>query len=319
MKKIAILTSGGDAPGMNAAIRGILRMAIFLNLEVCGVYQGYQGLLEEEFINMTSFMAGGIIHRGGTILKTARCALFTSDSIQKKAVGILKARHVDSVIVIGGDGSLKGAAALSRQGIPTITIPATIDNDMGYTDYTIGFFTSVNTVIDAISKLRDTSSSHGRANILEVMGRKCGDIALNSGLAGGAESIIVPEVDFDIDKVCNKIVSGRKRGKLHHIIVLTEGILSPYELKRQIQEKTKIDTRVTVLGHIQRGGTPSSFDRIIASQMGSMAVKLLLKDKTNLALAFRNNSIEYIFIEDAVSSKKIFNKNLYDIVDELSI
>ena len=208
---------------------------------------------------------------------------------------------------------------ISKRGIKTIAIPCTIDNDMGYTDYTVGFFTSVNTVIDAISKLRDTSSSHGRANILEVMGRKCGDIALYSGLAGGAESIIVPEVDFDLDKVCNKIICGRKRGKLHHIIVLTEGILSPYELKRQIQEKTNIDTRVTVLGHIQRGGTPSSFDRIIASQMGSVAVKLLLEDKTNLALAVKNNKIEYVSIEEAVENKKTFNKDLYDIVDELSI
>ena len=220
---------------------------------------------------------------------------------------------------MGGDGTFRGANVLSRRGIKTIAIPCTIDNDMGYTDYTIGFFTSVNTVIEAISKLRDTSSSHGRANILEVMGRKCGDIALNSGLAGGAESIIVPEVEFDINKVCNKIICGRKRGKLHHIIVLTEGILSPYELKRQIQEKAKIDTRVTVLGHIQRGGTPSSIDRIIASQMGSVAVKLLLQDKTDLALSFKNNQVEYVPIEEAVSSKKIFNKSMYDIVDELSI
>ena len=281
MKKIAILTSGGDSPGMNPVIRAVVRTCIYHGIRIYGIRFGYDGLIKGDIFEMNVSSVADIIQKGGTILGSARSKEFLTIEGQEKALKNLQDFEIEGLVVLGGDGTFRGANVLSRRGIKTIAIPCTIDNDMGYTDYTIGFFTSVNTVIEAISKLRDTSSSHGRANILEVM--------------------------------------GRKRGKLHHIIVLTEGILSPYELKRQIQEKAKIDTRVTVLGHIQRGGTPSSIDRIIASQMGSVAVKLLLQDKTDLALSFKNNQVEYVPIEEAVSSKKIFNKSMYDIVDELSI
>lgn len=319
MKSIAILTSGGDSPGMNAVIRSVVRTCIYNNIKIFGVKFGYDGLINGNIFEMNISSVADIIQKGGTILSSARSSCFLTEEGQKKALENIKKRNIEGLIVLGGDGSFKGANVISNYGIKTICIPCTIDNDMGYTDYTIGFLTSVNTVIDAISKLRDTSSSHGRANILEVMGRKCGDIALYSGVAGGAESIIIPEKDFDLEKICNKIISGRKRGKLHHIIVLTEGILSPYQLKKQIEEKTNIDTRVTVLGHIQRGGTPSSMDRIIASEMGNEAVKLLLLGKSNLALAYKNNEVEYVSIETAINCKKSFNEKLYEIIDELSI
>ncbi|WP_455521445.1 ATP-dependent 6-phosphofructokinase, partial [Parvimonas micra] len=277
------------------------------------------GLIKGDIFEMKISSVADIIQKGGTILGSARSREFLTEEGRFKAISILKKYEIEGLIVLGGDGTFRGASLLNKYGIKTIAIPCTIDNDMGYTDYTVGFYTSVNTVVDAITKLRDTSSSHGRANILEVMGRKCGDIALFSGVAGGAESIIVPEKKFDLNKVCDKIISGRKRGKLHHIIVLTEGIMSPYELKNKIQEITNIDTRVTVLGHIQRGGSPSSFDRIMASEMGSKAVKLLIDGVYNVALAFRNNSIIEVSIDEAVSSIKKFNSELYDIVDELSI
>lgn len=319
MKNIAILTSGGDAPGMNPVIRAVVRTCIYNDVKIFGVKFGYEGLIHENIYEMNISTVADIIQKGGTILGSARSKLFMEKEGQNLALENLKKYNIEGLIVLGGDGTFKGANVLSNLGIKTIAIPCTIDNDMGYTDYTIGFLTSVNTVIDAISKLRDTSSSHGRANILEVMGRKCGDIALYSGVAGGAESVILPEKEFDIDKICNKIISGRKRGKLHHIIVLTEGILSPYELKKQIEQKAKIDTRVTVLGHIQRGGNPSSMDRIIASEMGSFAVKLLINGKTNLALSYKDNTIKYVSIQEAVNTKKIFNEKLYGIIDELSI
>lgn len=319
MKNIAILTSGGDAPGMNPVIRAVVRTCIYNKVKIFGVKFGYEGLVHGNIFEMSISTVADIIQKGGTILGSARSKLFMEKEGQNLALENLKKYNIEGLIVLGGDGTFKGANVLSKLGIKTIAIPCTIDNDMGYTDFTIGFLTSVNTVIDAISKLRDTSSSHGRANILEVMGRKCGDIALYSGVSGGAESVILPEKKFDIDKICNKIISGRKRGKLHHIIVLTEGILSPYELKKQIEQKTKIDTRVTVLGHIQRGGTPSTMDRIIGSEMGNFAVKLLINGKTNLALSYKDNTIKYVSIKEAIDTKKIFNEKLYGIIDELSI
>ena len=250
MKKIAILTSGGDSPGMNPVIRAVVRTCIYNNMEVYGVKFGYDGLIKDNIYKMNVSSVADIIQKGGTILGSARSKEFMTNEGIEKAVNNLKHYKIDGLIVLGGDGTFKGASVLSDYGINTVAIPCTIDNDMGYTDYTIGFFTSINTVADAITKLRDTSSSHGRANILEVMGRKCGDLALYSGIAGGAESIIVPEVPFNIDKICEKIIRGRKRGKLHHIIVLTEGIMNPFDLKKLIQEKSGVDARVTVLGHI---------------------------------------------------------------------
>lgn len=319
MKRIAILTSGGDAPGMNPAIRAVVRTCVFNGIEIFGVKFGYDGLIRGDLFQMNVSSVADIIQKGGTILGSARSKEFLTEEGRNKAVENLKKFNIEGLVVLGGDGTFRGANELSKLGIKTIGIPCTIDNDMGYTDFTIGFFTAVNTVLDAITKLRDTSSSHGRANIVEVMGRKCGDIALHSGIAGGAESIIVPEIGYNLDEICQRINNGRKRGKLHHIIVLAEGVGHPFELKRKIQEMSKVDTRVTVLGHIQRGGTPSSLDRLIASQMGNRAVNLLMEGKTNLALAYKNNDITSMPIEDAVLIKREFNKDLYEMAKELSI
>ncbi|CCQ97972.1 6-phosphofructokinase [[Clostridium] ultunense Esp] len=319
MKIIGVLTSGGDAPGMNAAIRSVVRTSIYNQTRILGIKQGYNGLLNGEIEEMNLSSVADIIHRGGTMLRSARCDEFKTEEGLKKAINVIKIFGIDGLIVLGGDGTFKGANNLSDAGIPTICIPCTIDNDMGYTDYTIGFFTAVETVVDAISKIRDTSTSHGRANIVEVMGRECGDIALYSGLAGGAESIIVPEVEFDIDEVCRKIIQGRNRGKLHHIIALAEGIGNAYEVAKEIEEKTGAETRVTILGHIQRGGTPTAFDRIMASKMGNKAVELLLSNESGKALGIKCNELISMDLDKALNTKKEFDKNMYDIAKILSI
>jgi 6-phosphofructokinase 1 len=319
MKTIGILTSGGDAPGMNAAIRSVVRTSIYNKTNILGIKQGYNGLLNGEIEEMNLSSVADIVHRGGTMLRSARCDEFKTEEGLRKALNVINIFGIDGLIILGGDGTFKGAKNLSDAGVPTICIPCTIDNDMGYTDYTIGFFTAVETVVDAISKIRDTSTSHGRANIVEVMGRKCGDIALYSGLAGGAESIIVPEVEFDIDDVCKKIIQGRNRGKLHHIIALAEGVGNAYEVAKEIEEKTGTETRVTILGHIQRGGTPTAFDRILASKMGNKAVELLLSEETGKALGIRCNKLVSMDLEEALNTKKEFDKNMYDIAKILSI
>ncbi len=251
MKRIAILTSGGDAPGMNAAIRAVVRTAIYNNIEIYGVKMGYNGLINGDIFKMELSSVADIIHRGGTILGTARSDEFMTDEGKQKALESLRKNGIEGVVVIGGDGSMRGALSLHKLGVKTISIPATIDNDLGYTDYTIGFMTALETVADAISKLRDTSSAHGRANIVEVMGRNCGDIALYSGLAGGAETIFVPEELVNIDELVSKAISGIKRGKRHHIIVVAEGSTDTYRLRDVFEERTGIETRVTVLGHVQ--------------------------------------------------------------------
>ncbi len=319
MKTIGVLTSGGDAPGMNAAIRAVVRAAIFNKVRVMGIKQGYNGLINGSIEEMNLSSVADIIHRGGTMLRSARSDEFRTEEGFNKAVNVLEIFGIDGLIILGGDGSFEGARKLSEAGIPTIGIPCTIDNDMGYTDYTIGFFTAVETVVDAISKIRDTSTSHGRANIIEVMGRHCGDIALYAGLAGGAESIIVPEVEFDIDEVCKRVIQGRNRGKLHHIIVLAEGVGNAYDVSKSIIEKTGTDTRVTILGHIQRGGTPTAFDRIIASKMGSKAIELLLNDKGGRALGIKCNQIIDMDIDEALNMKKVFDMEMYDTTKVLSI
>ncbi|NLJ98277.1 MAG: 6-phosphofructokinase [Tissierellia bacterium] len=319
MRTIGLLTSGGDAPGMNAAIRSVVRTSIFNKLKVMGIRHGYNGLLNGEVMEMDVSSVADIIHRGGTMLRTARCEEFKTEEGLKKALNIINVFGIDALVVLGGDGSFRGARSLEELGIPVICIPCTIDNDMGYTDYSIGFMTAVETVVDAISKIRDTSTSHGRANIVEVMGRKCGDIALYSGLAGGAESIIVLETGINVDEVCKKIIQGRNRGKLHHIIVLAEGIKNPYEVSDEIKDKTGAEVRVTTLGHIQRGGTPTSFDRIMASRMGHKAVELLLNNKSGRALGMKCNKIIDISLEEALKVEKIFNKDMYNIAKTLSI
>ncbi len=319
MKTIGILTSGGDAPGMNAAIRSVVRASIYNGLKVLGIKEGYEGLINGKIEEMNLSSVADIIHRGGTMLRSARSDEFMTEEGFNKALNIIRVFNIDGLVILGGDGTFRGAKKLKDAGVPTVCIPCTIDNDMGYTDYTIGFFTAVETVIDAMSKLRDTSTSHGRANVVEVMGRACGDIALYAGLAGGAESIIVPEMEFDIDEVCKRVIQGRNRGKLHHIIVLAEGVGNAYEVAEIIKERTNTDTRVTILGHIQRGGTPSAFDRILASKMGYKAVELLLNNVSGKAIGTRCNEIISIDIDEALNAEKVFDKSMFEISKILSI
>ncbi len=318
MKTIGILTSGGDAPGMNSAIRAAVRTALNSGLRIKGIRNGYDGLMQGDIYEMNVSSVADIIHKGGTILGTARSLEFETPEGQKRGAQILNDYGIEGLIVIGGDGSFKGAKALSDLGINTIGIPGTIDNDMGYTDFTIGFFTAIETVTDAIGKLRDTSSSHGRAVVIEVMGRHCGDLALYSGLAGGAESIIVPEHNFSINEIIDKMEHGRKRGKLHHLITLAEGVGDPYSLAKEIEEKTGIETKVTILGHVQRGGSPSAVDRLLGSSMGSRAVRLLEDGKTNLAIGYVDGSIIEVSIDEAVSKKSEFDERLYELANSLS-
>ncbi|MDK2918145.1 MAG: 6-phosphofructokinase 1 [Candidatus Petromonas sp.] len=319
MKTIGVLTSGGDAPGMNAAIRAVVRTGIYHGIKVMGIEQGYNGLINGNIMEMDLSSVGDIIHRGGTILRTARCEEFKTEEGRQKALTVLKVFGIEGLVVIGGDGSFQGAQKLSHAGIKTIGIPGTIDNDLAYTDYTIGFDTALNTVLDSVSKIRDTSASHGRANIIEVMGRHCGDIALYSGLAGGAESIIVPEEDYDIDSICKKLIQGKNRGKLHSIIMLAEGIGNAFELGKEIEEKTGIETRVTILGHVQRGGSPTAFDRILASRMGAKAVELLMEGKSGRAIGIRNNKLIDMDIDEALAMEKKFDKETYELTNILSI
>ncbi len=319
MKTIGLLTSGGDAPGMNAAIRAIVRTGVYNKVRMLGINEGYQGLLEGDLDDMEVSSVSDIIHRGGTILRTARSEDFMEETGFKKALNVIDVYNMDGLIVLGGDGTFKGAQKLSKVGIPTIGIPCTIDNDLGYTDYCIGFMSAVETAVDAIGKIRDTSSSHGRSVVIEVMGRNAGDIALYSGVAGGAESIIVPEIDYDIELICQQVLHSRNRGKHHNLIVLAEGAGNGFELAKTIQEKTGIETKVTVLGYIQRGGSASAFDRIMASRMGMRAVELLIEGKSSRVLGFKCNEIFDMDIDKALSMKKVFNKKLYDMAKILSI
>lgn len=319
MKIIGVLTSGGDAPGMNAAIRAVVRTGIYNGMKVLGIIKGFNGLVHGEVQELDMSAVGDILHRGGTILKTARCEEFKTEAGIKKALDVIKALGIEGLIVIGGDGSFRGAMDLSRRGIPTIGLPGTIDNDIACTDYTIGFSTAVNTVIDAINKLRDTASSHERISIVEVMGRNAGDIALYAGIAGGAESIILPEMPFNIDEVCRRIIQGRNRGKQHSIIVLAEGVGGALELSKEIADRTGLETRATILGHIQRGGSPTAFDRILASRMGAKAVELLKQGIGNRVVAIRDNHIVDFDIEEALAMKRSFNQELYQLAQILSL
>ncbi|WFA09173.1 6-phosphofructokinase [Tissierella sp. Yu-01] len=319
MKTIGVLTSGGDAPGMNAALRAVVRAGLYNDIRMMGIMQGYDGLLKGNIDDMNLSSVADIIHRGGTVLKTARSEEFATEAGLNKALNVIDIFNIDGLIVLGGDGTLKGAKALSDAGIPTIGIPCTIDNDLAYTDYTIGFFTAVETVVEAISKIRDTSTSHGRASVIEVMGRNCGDIALYAGLAGGAESIIVPEIDYDIDEICEKVLRGRNRGKLHHIIIVAEGVGNPYNIAKVMEDKTGIETKVTVLGYLQRGGTPNTVDRIMGCEMGKRAVELLLEGKSNRVLGIKCNNIFDMDISEALSMKKIFDVEMYNTANVLSL
>ena len=319
MKKIAILTSGGDAPGMNAAVRAAVRTGLSMGMEVFGIERGYEGLLDGEIRKMEWHSVGDILQRGGTILRTARSERFREAKWQKHAVDMLQTFGIEGLIVVGGDGSFHGGLELDRLGVTVMGIPGTIDNDLGCTDYTIGFDTAVNTVLSMISNLRDTASAHERTTIVEVMGRHCGDIALHAGLAGGADVILVPEMDTDINMVCRRVLRGQQSGKLHSIIMKAEGVdMSVQQLAEIIEERTGREVRSVVPGYIQRGGTPTGRDRMLASVMASKAVKLLYDDERSKAIGIINNEITAVDLADALEMKKEFRKDLYEIAEILS-
>jgi len=318
MRNIAVLTSGGDAPGMNAAIRAVVRSGINSGLRVFGIKRGYNGLIQGDIQEMKMSSVSDIIQRGGTILRTARNEEMRTPEGIAKAVNVAKIFNIEGIVIIGGDGSFMGAQKLTESGIDCIGVPGTIDNDLAYTDFTIGFDTAVNNVLDAVNKIRDTSTSHERVSIIEVMGRHCGDIALHAGISGGAESIIVPEVAFSVDEICRKLLQGKNRGKLHSIIVLAEGAGDGIELEKQIACKVDMEVRTTILGYIQRGGNASAVDRLLASRMGAKAVELLIEGKKSRVVGIKENKIFDMDIHEALALKKVFNMELLQLSDILS-
>ncbi len=319
MKRIAVLTSGGDAPGMNAAIRAVVRSGVYHGLEVFGVYRGYSGLIQGDIKKLTLGSVGDIIHRGGTVLYTARCEEFRTEEGRKKAVEQLRRHQIDGLIVIGGDGSFRGAQKLTALGFPAIGVPGTIDNDIPGTDFTIGFDTAINTVIECIDKIRDTATSHERTYVVEVMGRDAGDIALWAGLADGAESILIPEAPYKLEEIIERLKRGNERGKKHSIIIIAEGVGSGVEIGEKIKQATGWETRVTVLGHVQRGGSPTAFDRVLASRMGAKAVELLLAGERDKMVAIRDNEVVGVDFDEAFSQKHRPNMSLYELAKILSI
>ena len=320
MKRIGLLTSGGDAPGMNAAIRAVVRSGIYYGMEVYGIERGYAGLIDDNVYQMEMRSVSNIVQCGGTKLRTARCLEMLTPEGQKKAVDTLQRHGIEGLVVIGGDGSFRGARVLSEQyGVPTIGIPGTIDNDLEYTDYTLGFDTAVNTCLDIINKLRDTMTSHERVSVVEVMGRHCGDIALYSGIASGAEIIIVPEITFDMHDIISRINRSRASGKHSNIIVIAEGVMSADKFAKELQEHTPYDVRPTCIGHVQRGGSPSMADRMLAAQFGNKAVRLLKEGIGNRVVGIRDNKIIDMDIIEAVSMKKTFNHELYETLQMISM
>ncbi len=320
IKTIGVLTSGGDAPGMNAAIRAVVRTAIAKGLKVKGIKKGYHGLLNEEIIDMRAKDVSDIIQRGGTILGTARCMEFKTAEGQQLGAEICRKHGIDGIVVIGGDGSYRGAQKLSQNGINTIGIPGTIDLDISCTEYTIGFDTAVNTAMDAIDKVKDTSSSHERCSIIEVMGRNAGYIALWCGIANGAEDILIPEkYDYDEQQIINNIIDNRKKGKNHHLIINAEGIGHSTSMARRIEAATGIETRATILGYMQRGGNPTAKDRYYASIMGAKAVDILLEGKTNRVIGYQHGEFVDFDIEEALNMKKGINEYQFEVAHLLSI
>ena len=318
VKTIGVLTSGGDAPGMNAAIRAVVRVAINKGLKVKGIMRGYAGLLEEEIVDMESTSVSDTINRGGTILYTARCKEFTTPEGQQRGAEICRKHGIDGMVIIGGDGSFKGAGKLSALGINTIGLPGTIDLDIACTDYTIGFDTAVNTAMEAIDKIRDTSTSHERCSIVEVMGRNAGYIALWCGIANGAEDILLPErYDGDEQALINRIIENRKRGKKHNIIINAEGIGHSSSMAKRIEAATGIETRATILGHMQRGGTPTCKDRVYASIMGARAAELLVEGKSNRLVAYRKGEFVDFDIQEALKMKKDISEEQFNIAKML--
>lgn len=319
MKKIAVLTSGGDAPGMNAAIRAVVRKAIYHGVEVYGIKNGYQGLIEGNIEKMELGSVGDIIQRGGTILRSARCEKFKTEEGQKEGVAQLNKLGIEGIIVIGGDGSFRGAEKLAEHNLACIAVPATIDNDIAGTDFTIGFDTALNTVINSIDQIRDTASSHERTFIIEVMGRGAGDLALWAGLAGGAEIVLIPENREEMEDVIEKLKKAHKRGKKHSIIVLAEAVGTGHEYAERLFNEAQIEPRVTVLGHIQRGGSPTAKDRVLASRLGAGAVERLLNGFTGEMVGIQNGELVAYPIEEILQEKHNIQLDLYQLTKELSI
>lgn len=318
MRKIGVLTSGGDSPGMNAAIRAVVRCGIDAGFEVWGIERGFEGLLDGELRVMDRSSVGDILHRGGTVLKTARSERFMEDRWIDKAADLLKTLNIDGLVVIGGDGSLHGGLELAERGITVMGLPGTIDNDLNYTDFTIGFDTAVSTVLEAVSKIRDTSSAHDRTSVIEVMGRHCGDIALYSAVTGGAECVLLPEKEEDINRVCRKIIESSNRGKLHSIIIKAEGTPTPGdELVKIIEEKTGRETKLIVLSYLQRGGSPTMNDRLLATLCAEKAVTLLGEDSKSKAIGVSDGHIVAYDLADALKMPGTFDENLYSLIDVL--
>ncbi|GEL76853.1 6-phosphofructokinase [Tenuibacillus multivorans] len=319
MKRVGILSSGGDAPGMNAAIRSVVRSSIFNNIEVEGIYYGYQGLIDGHIESLHIGSVGDIIQKGGTILYSSRSEEFKTDEGQEKAIQQLQKKDIEGLIVIGGDGSFKGAQKLTEKGVPCIGIPGTIDNDIPCTDFTIGFDTALNTVINAVDKIRDTATSHERIYVIEVMGRDAGDLALWAGVAAGAESILIPEYPPNMNEVIEKVKRGHQRGKRHSIILVAEGVGSAVDYADQIKHELNVETRVTVLGHTQRGGSPTAYDRVLAGRLGAFAVDLLMNGEKGRMVGIEQNRLVHHDINDALNLKNKFSKDLYNLSNQLSI
>ena len=316
--RIGVLTSGGDAPGMNAAIRAVVRRSLSLGFEVYGIRRGFDGLLDGDFIRMGVESVGDIIHRGGTILHTARSQRFYHAESQDLGAARLRGAGIDGLVVIGGEGSFHGMVELCKRGVLAIGVPGTIDNDLAYTDYTIGFDTAVNTAVEAVNRLRDTATSHERIFVVETMGRNSGHLALAVGVAGGAESILIPELPVNIEEICQKLKRGLERGKVHSIIVVAEGAGSGFDVARQVEACMGMELRVTVLGHVQRGGTPTAFDRLIASRLGARAVDLLAQRETNLMVGISGTNVVATPMPEVLGTRKEINMDLYNLAQDLA-
>lgn len=320
IRTIGVLTSGGDAPGMNAAIRAVVRVGAYYGVKVVGVRRGYNGLINGELETLDARSVSGIIQRGGTMLQTARCLEFKDMEGVKKGVNIARVFGLDGLVVIGGDGSFRGARDLCAAGLPTIAMPGTIDNDINCSEYTVGYDTCLNTVMEAVDKIRDTAQSHERCSVIEVMGRAAGYIALESGIACGADVVLVPENEWSFDDdVLRPILESKQRGKRHSIVIVAEGIGGAMEMAKEIEEKTGIESRATILGHVQRGGSPTVRDRVVASEMGARAVELLLQGKQNRIVCMRDNKVVDVDIEEGLNMKKEISQEMIELAKKLAI
>jgi len=318
IKKIGVLTSGGDAPGMNAAIRAVVRTALSSDIDVYGIHNGYAGLINDEIKKLTHKDVGGIINRGGTFLGSARLPEFKDPEVRKLGIANLKKHGIEALVVIGGDGSYMGALKLTEMGINCIALPGTIDNDIVSTDLTIGFDTALNTAVEAIDKIRDTSSSHARCSVIEIMGRHCGDLSMYASISSGAEDVIIAEKEFDFERIIDQIEDGKIRGKKHYLIILAELIKDAHELAKELEARTEIGTRATVLGHIQRGGSPSAMDRVLASRMGAYAVELLQEGIGGRCVGIVENKLRNFDITEALNMPREFDESVYQLTRKLS-